>query len=231
MCNRNEISRKVSHDTRRGKPALTMTNTSTSANTSSDTIGAPRNDDPRVERTRAAVIEAASDLLVADGPGAITHANVAQAANVSRTTVYNHWPTREDLLRAAIDSLGRVTPDERELVGPIRADLGTLCEHLVVDLLDDQRAPMIANMMERALHDPTIVTVRDEFLERFEVAFRVAVDRAIERGELRGDVDVRRGIASIVGSFLFARFMSSSGFDRSYADAVLDDFVRVNAPR
>jgi AcrR family transcriptional regulator len=197
---------------------------------SSDTIGVPRSDDPRVERTRAAVIEAASDLLVADGPGAITHANVAQAANVSRTTVYNHWPTREDLLRAAIDSLGRVTPDERELVGPIRADLGTLCEHLVVDLLDEQRAPMIANMMERALHDPTIVTVRDEFLERFEVAFRVAVDRAIERGELRCDVDVHRSIAAIVGSFLFARFMSSDGFDRSYADAVLDDFVRVNTP-
>ena len=65
---------------------------------------------------------------------------------------------------------------------------------------------------------------------RFEVAFRAAVNRAIERGELRCDVDVRRSIASIVGSFLFARFMSSDGFDRSYADAVLDDFVRVNAP-
>jgi AcrR family transcriptional regulator len=203
----------------------------TTTTTSSDALCTPRSDDPRVERTRAAVIEAASDLLVADGPGAITHANVAQVANVSRTTVYNHWPTREDLLRAAIDSVGRVTPDERELVGPIRADLGILCEHLVADLIDDQRAPMIANMMERALHDPAIVTVRNEFLERFEVVFRLAVDRAIERGELRCDVDVRRSIASIVGSFLFARFMSSDGFDRNYADAVLDDFVRVNAPR
>lgn len=197
---------------------------------SSEAVGPPRSDDPRVERTRAAVIEAAADLLVADGPEAITHANVAQVANVSRTTVYNHWPTREDLLRAAIESLGRVKPDERELVGPIRADLDTLCEHLVVDLIDEQRAPMIANMMQRALHDPEIVTVRDEFLERFEVVFRVALDRAIERGELRADIDVRRSIASIVGSFLFARFMSSGGFDRSYADAVLDDFVRVNAP-
>jgi AcrR family transcriptional regulator len=198
--------------------------------TTSDAISVPRSDDPRVERTRAAVIEAASDLLVTDGPGAITHVNVAQVANVSRTTVYNHWPTREDLLRAAIDSVGRVTPDERELVGPIRADLGTLCEHLVVDLIDDQRAPMIANMMERALRDPSIVTVRDEFLQRFEKAFRVAIERAIERGELRCDIDVRRSFASIAGSFLFARFMSSDGFDRSYADAVLDDFVRLNAP-
>lgn len=197
----------------------------------SDALTAIRTDDPRVERTRAAVIEAASDLLVAEGPGAITHANVAAAANVSRTTVYNHWPTREDLLRAAIDSVGRVTPDEGDLVGPIRADLDTLCDHLVDDLVDDQRAPMIANMMQRALVDPAIVNVRDEFLELFTSAFRVAIERAVERGELRADIDVRRSLASIVGSFLFARFMSSDGFDREYADAVLDEFVRVNAPR
>jgi AcrR family transcriptional regulator len=194
-----------------------------------DTLSA-RSDDPRVERTHAAVIEAASDLLVAHGPSAITHANVAAAANVSRTTVYNHWPTREDLLRAAIDSVGRVKPDENDLTGPIRTDLDTLCGHLIGDLIDDQHAPMIANMMERALHDPTVVAVRDEFLELFSHAFRVAIERAVERGELRADIDVRRSIASILGSFLFARFMSSDGFDRGYADAVLDDFVRVNAP-
>lgn len=199
--------------------------------TTSDTLSSPRHDDPRVERTRAAVIDAASDLLVTEGPDAITHANVALAANVSRTTVYNHWPTREDLLCAAIDSVGRFTPDESNLVGPLRADLDTLCEHLIVDLIDAQRAPMIANMMERALHDDTVVAVRDAFVTLIEQAFRVAFERAIERGELRADIDVRRSFASIVGNFLYARFMSSDGFDRDYADSVLDDFVRVNAPR
>ncbi len=199
--------------------------------TTSDELNAPRSDDPRVERTRAAVIEAASDLLVADGPSAITHVNVAAAANVSRTTVYKHWPTREDLLRAAIDSVGRITPDEHDLTGPIRADLDTLCEHLIVDLVDDQRAPMIANLMERALHDAAVVAVRDEFAALFEQAFRVAFERAVERGELRADIDVHRSLATIVGSFLFARFMSSDEFDRAYADSVLDEFVSVNAPR
>lgn len=199
--------------------------------TTSDSLHTPRADDPRVERTRAAVIEAASDLLVADGPSAITHANVAAVANVSRTTVYNHWPTREDLLRATIDSVGRVAPDESQLTGPIRSDLDILCEPLIADLTDDQRAPMIVNMMARALHDETVVTVRDEFVERFAQAFRVAVTGAIGRGELRDDVDVRVALASIAGSFVFARFMSGDGFDRAYADNVLDEFVRVNAPR
>jgi AcrR family transcriptional regulator len=199
--------------------------------TASETFSTPRTDDPRVERTRAAVIEAASDLLVADGPSAITHANVAAAANVSRTTVYTHWPTQADLLRDTIESLGKVPIRPDQLTGSLRPDLALLCEHIVNDLVDEQRAPMIVNMMERALHDPTVALVRDEFLGAFADVFRTVISRAVDAGELRADIDADRSMAALLGSFLFARFMSRDGFDRTYADAVLDDFVRVNAPR
>jgi AcrR family transcriptional regulator len=192
---------------------------------------AQRSDDPRVERTRVVVIEAATELLMADGPSAITHGNVAAAANVSRTTVYNHWPTREDLLRATIDSIGKVTPDVDDLTGSLRDDLALLCAHLVVDLTDDQRAPMIANMMERALHDPTVAAVRDEFLGAFHVVFAQVIANAVADGELRPDIDVGRSLAALMGSFLFIRFMSNTTFDDAVAQAVIDDFVAVNAPR
>jgi AcrR family transcriptional regulator len=200
-------------------------------NNTSDSPSGPRSDDPRVERTRAAVIEAASDLLVADGPSAITHVNVAAAANVSRTTVYNHWPTQADLLRDTIESLGRVPVRPDQLTGSLRPDLGLLCEQIVNDLADQQRAPMIVNMMERALHDPTVASVRDEFLGVFAEVFRTVIHRAVDAGELRSDIDADTAMAALLGSFLFTRFMSSGGFDRSYADAVLDEFVRINAPR
>jgi AcrR family transcriptional regulator len=184
--------------------------------TTSEAFNTPRTDDPRVERTRAAVIEAASDLLVADGPSAITHANVATAANVSRTTVYTHWPTQADLLRDTIESLGKVPIRPDQLTGSLRPDLGLLCEQIVNDLADEQRAPMIVNMMERALHDPTVALVRDEFLgdvvggarhvgEEFGVAVAVARDEHPElgpfgvgghRGEDGPSLEVRRlGVA------------------------------------
>lgn len=197
----------------------------------STTTDPQRHHDPRVERTRAAVIEAARELLMADGPAAITHANVAAAANVSRTTVYNHWPTPEDLLRATIDSIGKVKPDVDDLTGSLRNDLAMLCAPLVADLTDEQRAPMIANMMERALHDPTVASVRNEFLATFRVVFARVIDNAVVAGELRRDIDVEQSLAAILGSFLFIRFMSDVTLDDSWAAAVLDDFVRVNAPR
>lgn len=207
------------------------TSTTSSSTSRSARPDSPRSDDPRVERTRVAVIEAASDLLMADGPSAITHGNVAVAANVSRTTVYNHWPTREDLLRATIDSIGKVTPDVADLTGSLRDDLAMLCAPLVVDLTDDQRAPMIANMMERALHDTTVAAVRDEFLGAFHVVFAQVIANAVAAGELRHDIDVDRSLATLMGSFLFIRFMSNVTFDEAGAEAIIDDFAAVNAPR
>ncbi len=60
---------------------------------------------------------------------------------------------------------------------------------------------------------------------------RVVISKAIADGELRRDLDVGRAMAGLLGSFLFARFMAADGFDQRFADAVIDDFVRINAPR
>ena len=191
----------------------------------------PRTDDPRVERTRAAVIEAAADLLTTDGPSAVTHANVAAAANVSRTTVYNHWPSQADLLRDTIESLGKVMVGVDHLTGELRADLELLCGQMISDLGDEQRAPMIVNMMERAQHDPTVATVRDEFFRAFSEVFHTVIRGGVDAGALRCDIDPDRAMAALLGSFLFARFMSPEPFDDHFADALLDDFISVNAPR
>jgi AcrR family transcriptional regulator len=190
----------------------------------------PRHDDPRVERTRAAVIDAAGELLMTDGPGAITHANVAAAAEVSRTTVYTHWPTREDLLRATIDSIRNHKPRIDALTGDLRADLATLFQPLVDDLLDDQRAAAIATMMQRALFDPEVVAVRNEFLDEFAGVVGQVIADAVRSGRLRPDTDVSRAISSMLGSVMFRRFMSSEGFDAGVVDDVLDDFIRLNTP-
>ena len=220
MCNRKHVPGDVSNDTPgQTKPEHLHV-----------TTPPPRTDDPRVERTRAAVIDAATALMMEDGPAAITHAHVAAAANVSRTTVYTHWPTREDLLRATIDSIRRHKPDTSELTGSLRHDLRAVLAPLITDLCDDQRASMIATMMQRALHDAEVVAVRDEFIREFTTVFDQIIDTAIAVGELRPGVDTERALATIVGSFMFQRFMSSTGLDATAADAVIDDFIELHTP-
>ena len=58
--------------------------------------------DRRIERTRAALLQALVGLLLDDGVESITVAAVAARANVGRSTFYTHFRSRDDILRASL---------------------------------------------------------------------------------------------------------------------------------
>lgn len=55
--------------------------------------------DRRVERTRAALLQAFIDTVLKDGFDAVTVDGVAARANVGRSTFYMHFRSKEDILR------------------------------------------------------------------------------------------------------------------------------------
>ena len=63
------------------------------------------NVDPRVARTRATVLGAAIDLLAERGYSGFSVEGVVERTGIAKTTLYRHWPTRDDLLAAAIARL------------------------------------------------------------------------------------------------------------------------------
>jgi AcrR family transcriptional regulator len=77
--------------------------------------------------TRAAIAKAAADLFQERGFAAVTIDDVARAANVSRQTVFNYFPTKEQMLfdrqdevSAALLALVRDQPDGASLVAAFR---------------------------------------------------------------------------------------------------------------
>jgi AcrR family transcriptional regulator len=79
-------------------------------------------------RTRESIALAAADLFRERGFAAVTVDDVARAADVSRQTVFNYFPTkeqmlfdREDELGAALLALVRDRPDGASLVAAFRA--------------------------------------------------------------------------------------------------------------
>src|SRR5262249_39485671 len=61
--------------------------------------------DPRIERSRAVILEATLDELADVGYGAFTVEGVARRAGVSKATVYRHWDGKLELVADAVSRL------------------------------------------------------------------------------------------------------------------------------
>ena len=99
---------------------------------------APRADDPRVLRTRAAVLEAARALFLRDGYAGSTMEGIAAAAGLTKRTLYNNYGDKETLFRLIIaDAITYAEAFVRGLheefaVGLTRANVHAALEALAV---------------------------------------------------------------------------------------------------
>jgi TetR/AcrR family transcriptional repressor of mexJK operon len=73
------------------------------ARTAGDRPDRPRADDPRVRRTRAAVLDAARTLFLRHGYGGTTMEDVAGEAGLTKRTLYNNYGDKDTLFRQMVD--------------------------------------------------------------------------------------------------------------------------------
>jgi AcrR family transcriptional regulator len=77
------------------------------------------------------VLTAALDLLLTEGPAALTAQRLYQVTGVSRTTVYRHWPTPAAVLAALIDVAPiPAGPPTGDLTKDLHTEVDRLCDRL-----------------------------------------------------------------------------------------------------
>lgn len=96
------------------------------------------------EATRVLILEAACVLLAKDGPEALSLSAVAQRAGVNRGTAYQHFATRENLVRATMDwvsdRLFRAVFGDPETIGERRVeevDVAAMTERLTLFAMEN----------------------------------------------------------------------------------------------
>jgi len=96
------------------------------------------------EATREAILEAAGSRLAADGPEGLSLSEVAHLAGVNRGTAYQHFETREKLIKATAewvsDKLFRAVFGDPETIGERRVeqvDIAAMTDRLANFAMDN----------------------------------------------------------------------------------------------
>jgi AcrR family transcriptional regulator len=185
------------------------------------------------------LLEAAAALLRSGGPSAVTVDAVTRGANVARATLYRHFPSGNDLLAAAFNSL--IPP------APLPPDEGSLRDRLVAVVLAQAEsvaeAPAALTAMSwlslgrdleglpEPRHTPAtdsaaITTLRERIAQQHAAPFDAIFDSP-EAAEL-GEVDRSRAIALLIGPLVLGRLSTLPDFDyRECAYAAVDGFLHV----
>lgn len=182
-----------------------------------------RRRDPRVARTRAAVLEAARALLEEEGAEAVTAVRISEVTGIARTTIYRHWPDREDLLRDT------VTLEESEspvaLTGDTRADLLAILTHMGERIGRRRGARFMAVSIDRSgLRGEAGGPHREMVRRRIEPLQRV-IEHGVSVGDLDESLDVAAAVAQLAGPPFFRAVFMRQRFDAAFLADVVDTFL------
>lgn len=151
----------------------------------------------RSARVVSAVLRTTLEVLGQKGYAGLRIEDVAARAGVNKTTIYRRWPTRADLVVAALTSLS--TPPVAVETGRLACDLkATFMTATTLRSTAVGRGVVRALIAERG--DPEVDRVVCEIRERHRAPARRVLERARRRGDLPKRVDLELLLDVLTGT-------------------------------
>ncbi|WP_214416346.1 TetR/AcrR family transcriptional regulator [Sphaerisporangium fuscum] len=158
---------------------------------------------PRSEKAEKAIIDATIDML-AEGTGVaeLSIEAIAARAGVGKTTIYRRWSNKEDLV---VDALATLKPPLPELPGKsVRDDIISYLELMRQESSHARTRCIINIALGESDRFPHLAErFREIAVKPRREALRRIIQRGVDSGELRPDVDVEVAMATLSGTMLF----------------------------
>lgn len=188
----------------------------------------PEGTDPRIVRTRATVLGAATALLVEGGPSAVTIDAIVGRSGVARSTIYRHWDSRDEVLIAVIERCAPQIEAPDPSLGFEEA-LHELMAHLGRILSDPEWARVVPALLALRHQEHGVAALEQRIEARQEDAVASVLARGVAEGRLAPDFDLDVATALLVGPLLFASLMGKPTVDEALGRSVVDTFLQSHA--
>ena len=172
---------------------------------------------------RSEVLEAAAELLFAEGMAAFTIEKVANRSGASKMTIYKWWRSKGAL---ALD--GYFHKVEPKLAfpdtGDIEADLRAQLHAFLRVIRDSAAGRVIAELIGQAQSDPEL---KAAYLQRYSSPRRAlavaAMEKAKGRKQLRAGLDAETVVDQLWGACYHRLLLPDQPLTHEFVDALVDN--------
>ena len=176
----------------------------------------------RSERTRQAILDATRELLAEGGVRALTVEGVAVRAGVAKTTIYRRWRGKDELaLAVLVDMVESVssTPD----LGDARRELVRFVGKAVKILSSTLMGRVMQGLVSDLATDPELSIAFQNRVVALRIAeTRRVIERGVERGELRPDVNIELVHELLFGPVYYRLLLSGAPLESRLAERIVD---------
>ena len=196
------------------------------------TTAAARRPDPRVERSRQAILDATRELLADGDVGSLTVEAVASRSGVAKTTIYRRWRDKWELALDAV-MIDMIPRFEKPVdVGDTRKELLTFINQVVRMQASAPFGPAMQGLVSQIATDPELARVnRDQVVQPRMDQLAPVIQRGVARGDLRPDTDVRRLHELLVGPIFYRLLFSGAPLTRNLGPRIVDAILAGFTPR
>lgn len=176
--------------------------------------------DPRVDRTRRAVMDAVGSLIANEGIDSVSHQRVAEVSGVGRATLYRHWPTPADLLYDTLAEAEQplLRPRDEPLFQWLRSEL----RHAASEMCSPTAIQFVSVLISRADHDASAAELRRRVIDQNVMNLAIMVARPRARGEISGDPDPRDLYSQLLGPLLMRIVIEGRPASDRFVEQVID---------
>jgi AcrR family transcriptional regulator len=183
-------------------------------------FSSPRSFTVWIEASREKVLHETYRILSEQGFSGASIDAIAKGSGVAKTTIYRHWPSREDLLLDACAKLGvRTEPPD---TGSLREDLNILLSHLARNLKAAGWPSILPSIIDVAERDPDVASVFKKLHSNTTAPYRAVLVRAQERGDFSRGIKISDLLSMTVGALFYNRWYSREPLNDKFVERLLD---------
>lgn len=182
--------------------------------------------DPRIERSRELVIAATIELLGEIGYGSLAIEGVASRSGVAKSTIYRHWPGKDELVA---DAFARLREQAQSVPppGPLDERLTTMLRALALKSLDPdwRAAACMPAMIDGGAHCPKVAEECARVAEERAKPLVQVLQDGIDSGELPAGTDASVLADALAGPIILRRLFHRTPFDPDQVPALVGQVV------